>query len=362
MNLRHIWAIFRKDLRDAMRDSRVLIALVLPLGLGLLYSVIFQNTSTTPSGVIAYVAADTTTLPKRLQAALAPVADITLLREQTAADARTAVSEKRADVALLIPAGFDASVANGGTPDLLVVGPTSQSTAAAMVLGNLDTILRQMAGQQPPATVQVETITVRDVGFLAIYEQVGLRQYFTLASTLMMLGMIAMFAVPLVLGEEREKKTLDALVLVASYPEVVVAKALLGIGYIVIATPLLLGVTRVVPPQMMLFATSVALLSVALIGFGLLMGALLTANQVNTWGSLLLLPIILPPFFLGMDLPPAVHALLSILPSSQAMQLMINSVAQRPLFPNMWVSYLIIAVWGVLAYGLLFWRLSRREG
>src|SRR5690242_12007490 len=325
-----IWAVFRKDLRDALRDSRVLIAVLLPLGLGLLYNVMFQDTPTMPAVTVAYVASDATALPSRLQATLATSAQVSLMREPTADDARAVVSKKQADLALLIPAGFDAAVARGQTPTLSVLRSPSSSTGAAMTLSILNGVLAQMAGQQPPAAVTVQTVAASQVGIETIIQQVGLRPYFALASIMMVVGMIAMLALPIVLGEEREKKTLDALVMVASYREVIVAKALLGVTYTVIAVPLLLALTRVAPLQLATFATTLALMCVTLIGFGLLLGALLTANQMNTWGSLFLIPIILPPFFLGATLPGALQAFISVLPSTHAMQLILNSMASHP--------------------------------
>lgn len=361
-HLRRIGAIFRKDLGDALRDSRVLLAILVPLGLGLLYNVMFQNTPTVPSVTVAYAATDATTLPQRLTAAIGPAAQVKLVPLSSAADVRQRLSAKQADVGLIVPAGFDAAIARGDTPTVTVLRASSTSSSGAMiVLATLDTVLRQMAGQGPPAIVRAETVATSQVGIQTIVEQLGLRQYFAFASLMLIVGMIAMLALPIVLGEEREKKTLDALVMVASYPEVIAAKALLGVVYIAISVPLLLVLTRVVPADVITFVAAIGLLSVTLIGFGLLLGGMFTANQMNTWGSVFLVPVILPPFLLGMSLPGAVEALFSILPSTQAMRLILNSAGEHPYFSQTWLSYLVIAAWGVVAYGLLLWRLSQRE-
>lgn len=361
MNLRHIWTIFRKDLRDALRDSRVLLAILLPLGLGLLYNVMFQDTTTTPTATIAYVAADPTTLPEHLKTALGPSVRVTIVHASSEVDARQRLARKQADIALLIPSDFDAALRRGETPTVRVLRSTSTNAGGAIVLSALDGVLRQLAGQHPPVVVQVESIPTDQIGIQSIFEQIGLRPYFALASIMMMVGMITMLALPIVLGEEREKKTLDALVLVASHPEVIAAKALLGVVYILVAIPLLLVLTRVMPADVVTFVAAIGLLSVTLIGFGLLLGGLFTANQMNTWGSLLLIPIIVPPFFLGMPLPGALATLFALLPTTQAMQLILNSMGPHQFFPQVWLSYLVIAAWGIVAYGALWWRLSRRE-
>jgi ABC-2 family transporter protein len=360
MTLRRIGAIFRKDLWDAVRDARVLVAILVPLGLGVLYGFMFQNTPTVPTVTVAYTAPAPTALPDQLKAAIGSSAHVTLVRLSSEVDVRQHVAAKQADVGLVIPSGFDAAVTSGATPTLMVVQASTPATGGSIVQATLDGVLRQMAGQHPPATLQIVSMPATQVGFEAVFTQLGLKAYFTLASVMMLVGMITMLAVPIVLGEEREKKTLDALVMIASYREVVVAKALLGMAYIVVAVPLLLALTQVIPTGVVTFVASVALLSVALIGFGLLLGSLFTANQMNTWGGLFLVPILLPPFLVGIPLPGIVEGLFGVLPSTQAMRLLVNSMAPQPLYPQAWLSYLVIIAWGVVAYALVLWRLSQR--
>jgi hypothetical protein len=108
------------------------------------------------------------------------------------------------------------------------------------------------------------------------------------------------------------------------FAEVIVVKELLRIFYIVVAVPLLLVLTRITPVGMAILAAAVRLLSATLLG------SLLAANQMNTWGSFFLIPIILPPYPLGMPLPGLAEALISALPSAQAMQLILNSMSAVP--------------------------------
>lgn len=359
INFRRVWAIFQKDLRDSIRDSRVLLAILLPLGLGLLYNVMFKNTPTTPGVTVVYTAQDSTTLPARIKATIGSEARVSLLSVSTATDVRQRLAAKKADVGLIIPAGFDAAVARGESPALGVLRAQSSTTGGAIVLATLDGVLRPMAGQNPPAVMRLETVPAGQVGIETVIERLGVQRYFVFASLLMIVGMITMLALPIVLGDEREKKTLDALVMVASYPEVIVAKAMLGLTYIIISVPLLFTLTGVAPANGSTFVASIGLLSVALAGFGLLLGSMLTASQMNTWGSIFLIPVILPPFLIGLSLPGPLALAFSALPSTQAMRLILNSATADLFYTNAWVSYLVIALWGVAAYGLLLWRLAR---
>ena len=57
MNVARVNAIYRKDLRDALRDSRLIIAILMPLLIGLLYSFMFKD-DTKPTAKLGVVASD----------------------------------------------------------------------------------------------------------------------------------------------------------------------------------------------------------------------------------------------------------------------------------------------------------------
>ena len=63
----------------------------------------------------------------------------------------------------------------------------------------------------------------------------------------------------------------------------------------------------------------------------------------------------------GYDLPKAVGVFLAIMPSSHAMQLATDGLTGQTYFGNSLISVLLIAAWGVSAYGLLWARVERRE-
>ncbi|HUZ02815.1 MAG TPA: ABC transporter permease [Thermomicrobiaceae bacterium] len=365
MHLSRILAIFRKDLFDAIRDARVLMAIIAPLGVGILYSFMFNNTPTTPAATVAYAATDQTVLIGTVRDTVGKTVTLTFNSVPDAAAVRQAVLDKKADIGLVVPAGFDAAVRAGQTPALTVMLPESASYGGDYVAATLEPALRQIAGQGPVATIQTQTVSAAsatDVTSISILNRIGLRSYFVIAAVVMLVAMVAMLALPIILAEETEKKTLDAVGLIASYTDVVIGKSLVGITYIAISLGLLLGVTRLLPANLPLFVGGVFVFSVALIGFGLLIGGLFrSANQLNTWGGLLLIPVIAPAFIVGLDAPRIVTAAIWLLPSSQATRVIINAVSGQAVFPSLWSAFLVIAGWVVVAYLLLLWRLSRRE-
>ena len=220
-----------------------------------------------------------------------------------------------------------------------------------------------MVGRQPVAQVSVTRASAGEVTSQAIFDRLGVRKYFVLVAIVMEIGMIAMLAVPIILTEEVEKHTIDALVLVASYFDIVVAKALVGLTYIALAVTIMVSLTRLAPEQVALFALAVLTLSVTLIGFGLLIGGLFrSANQLNTWGGVVLLPILAPAFAVGLPVPGWVQGIFDAIPTSQAIKVMINSLSGERFFTHIWLSFVVMAVWAVAAYAILVQRLARRAG
>ena len=148
--------------------------------------------------------------------------------------------------------------------------------------------------------------------------------------------------------------------------ELAAAKAL-GLGCVVDAMPADCGrdVVRLAEVSRRTGVHVIAatgLLSISLIGFGLLMAGLFkSANQLNTWSGLLLLPVIAPAFAIGLPTPKIVGKIAEALPTGSAAKILMNSMAHERVFSNQMVSFAIIVAWGVLAFGLLLWQLSRRQ-
>lgn len=361
MHPRLILTIFRKDVLDAIRDSRVLVAVLVPLGIGLFYNVTFDDDDTQPKATLAYASPEQTRLPETLREVVGDVTDVTLRQAESAASVQRLVEDEDADLGLALPTGFDAAVARGEAPALTVFQPASPSLGGDFLAASLDPALRRLAGQAAPAGVQV-AIVAEEEGTLAI-ERLGLRRWAVLTSVIFLIAMISMLAVPVILAEEAERKTLDALTMIASYADVTAAKALVGLCYVALAVPLLLGLTRLAPDDVPGFVGMTLALSVTLIGFGLLLGGLFrSANQLNTWSGVLLLPVLAPVFLVGLSVPDLVAAVLLALPTSQATRLAMNALSGEALFPDPALSYLVVLAWGAAAYALLLWRLSRREG
>jgi ABC-2 type transport system permease protein len=112
-----------------------------------------------------------------------------------------------------------------------------------------------------------------------------------------------------------------------------------------------------------LFAAGVAALALSLLGFGLLLGGLFrSANQLNTWSGIMLTPLIAPAFMIGLPIPDALETIASLIPTGAAMKVLINGTTGEDIFSRVWLPFLVMVAWSVIAYAVLLWDLSRRRG
>jgi ABC-2 type transport system permease protein len=356
-----ILTIFRKDLIDAIRDGRVAIALVIPILIGVSYAYLFDDdlTEATPTYTVAVAAADTSAIADQLAALAGSSIDLTIERPADEAAVRDLVQDGDADLGIVVPAGFDAAIAAGQQPALTVLAPPETTAGTSWLLAALDPALRSMAGQDPPAQI---TLSATDAGEETLIERIGLRTYMLMFSMIFLVGMIAVFAIPIILTEEIEKRTLDALVMIASYGDVMIGKALVGLVYIAVATVVTLSLASAEPGNIGVFALGIAALSVALLGFGLFIGGLFrNANQLNTWGSLLLFPLIAPAFLVPFPIPDWADVLVSAFPTGAAAKVIIDGLTGEALFGNVALYVGIMLAWAVLGFMVLGWQLRRRQ-
>jgi ABC-2 type transport system permease protein len=359
MDVRRILAIFKKDFSDAVRDSRILVAIVVPLGLGLIYNFVLDDEPAVPKATVAYVAVEQSQLPEVMQALAGDTLRLSFTTVPDATEARRQVETGDADLGLVLPTGFDAAVASGAAPAITLVMPESPDVGGSVAIALLDPALRQLAGQGQPASLTVDTVPPESSE--NVIDRVGERRVSVLGAAIMTITLIGMFVVPMVLADEAEKKTLDALVLIATDSEVIVAKAFLGLAYIAVAIPLLFVVTEIRPAAPLPFALGLVLLSVMFVGVGLLLGGLLNPTQLNTWGGIIVIPLLIPAVIVGLSAPGWLDAVLALVPTTHGARLAVNGLSEDPLFAHAWLSVGVLVAWCMALYALLLWRLAHRE-
>ena len=360
MRLLNVFAIFRKDAVDALKDARIVVSLIVPIGLGLLYNSIFPEEGL-QAVKLGYHAADASAILEGIKSQAGDAVDLRVREIADEAEARALIAAGDIDVGLIVPAGIDAALRQGQTPTVVLIAQQPPGSGEAFVGRAVDRTMRQLAGQPPVAVVRVERVR-SGVADTAALEDLGTRRFFVLATVVMLIAMIGMLAVPVILTEEMERKTLDALLLVARQSEVIAAKSLVGLLYVAIGVPLMFVLTRLEVHDWPTLVLSTSLLAVVLVALGLLIaGVFKNATRVYTWSSLFVLLAFGPALAVGLPIPQWADAAVRATPTAAGMRLMINGVADHALFGDAWVDYTVLILWAAVSFALVRWQLAQRE-
>src|SRR5512142_2961717 len=101
MHPRIILTIALKDLKDAVRDGRILMALLMPIGLGVAYNVVMPDAQK-PVVTVAIATQDATRLPDALRAISGSTVNLRFHNLPSAAEVTAQVEAKKADVGLVL--------------------------------------------------------------------------------------------------------------------------------------------------------------------------------------------------------------------------------------------------------------------
>lgn len=218
MSLTRISRILGKDLRIGPRSPIFLWVLVLPILITLVLQLAFGDLfeSRPRLGIVDRGSSEVAEAASSLDVLeVTDVGSVELLKEMVEAD--------DLDAGLVLPPGFDEAVRAGDRPPLeLYIGGQSLASDRVIVAITTLELIRDLEGESAPVDVEIisfgddlRPISERLVPFVVMY-------------ALLIAGV---FLPSFSLADEREKKTLDALVVTpVRLSEVVAAKGILGFG------------------------------------------------------------------------------------------------------------------------------------
>lgn len=353
MNLRRVLAILSKDLKDAMRDGRIVVLLLLPIGIALMYNATIDDNDELPSTEVAIVDPGDRGLARELREATDESGKLEIKEARDAGAARKLVAEGEVDIAVVTP------VDKSGPERANVLVGEDAPPAAQAVVALVPTVLARVDGRAPPAQTQISSVPPTDQ---KPYEKMEAKPLAILIAILMLVSFVALMVVPIQTAEELETGTFGALRLAATGPEILAAKAIAGFLLSLVGVAITVQITSVEVNNPLLFFAAVLALTVSLVGFGLLMGLLIrNANAINSYGAFLLFP------FIGLAI--AVYfvesgvflTILDLLPFSQAAKLLGDGMSAEAPFDAGLASWAVIAVWAVAGYLVLARIAARRE-
>ncbi|HXC70742.1 MAG TPA: ABC transporter permease [Pyrinomonadaceae bacterium] len=356
MNPGVVAAITRKDVVDAIRNRYLLTALITPLFLAVLFRILLPGPN--PRNLLTVVVYD--------PANSVVVAAIRQAQEMSVVDApspdaiASEVQKRKAIAGLVVPPNFDADLTAGKQPQLSVYlnnGKTIFEQAAFRRL--LDQHIKAVVKQPEPVRlvwIDIDKSATEQSGVAG-----GLAQMLLPLLLIMTLGMIGSMVVPLLLVEEKEKRTLDFLLASpASLKEIVAGKAVTGVVYTFLIAGLLLIVNRQFVGNWLWTSVTIVLGLVFVVGIGLLLGSFLNNTmQVNTWASSVLL-LLLAPSFPSLGLPAFLDTALRFVPTyylSEALKLSLGGSG----LSRIWGHLTVVFVCSAIAFSASAWALHRRH-
>ena len=357
MNLGVVAAITRKDIIDAIRHRYLLTAITTPLFVALLFRVLLPGGST--RNILSVVVHDSG--KSAMTAALRKTPQVSVFEATSADETQNEVEKRKALGGLVVPANFDADVSAGKQPELTIYVNNKKSVFEQTAFRQLvDRLVESLVKRPEPA--RLVWIDVEKDFDQPTRRAPALDQLLLPLLLIMTFGMTGALVVPLLLVEEKEKRTLDFLLASpAGLMEIITGKALTAIVYSVLIAGLLLGINRQLVRNWPLTLLTILVGMLFVVAVGLFMGSLLNNTmQVNTWASSLLL-VLLAPSFPNLGLPPAVDTIMRLIPTyylNEALKLaLVGAVSSR-----IWVYLTVVFLCAVAAFSGAALFLRRRNG
>ncbi|MGQ9555214.1 MAG: ABC transporter permease [Anaerolineae bacterium] len=353
MNWRAIWAIARKDIVDAVKNMYILFGLVLPIGLSFLMRLAF------PVGGEERILTVAVYDPggSRFVAGLQVLPEVQLLTVASAEELPEVVKVK-ATGGLAVPVGFDEAVQAGHQPELTVYVNSRRGGGELAAFGSLvqQQVWALVEQEMPARIVRIPVASGPGIG-----DDFRLDRYLLVLLVVMALAMTGTFVVPMLLVEEKERHTLEALLVSpAGPPEVAVGKAIVGLVYSTLVAAVLVALNRGWEGDWPVTELALLLGALFLVLVGLLMGGFFhSVTQVNTWSSIVMLITMLPSWLTVVQIPVPLEVLFRLIPTHYLAQAMGLALAGDASPARVWGNLAVLLASTVIAFAAVVWRLRR---
>ena len=348
-------AITRKDIVDAIRHRYLLTALVTPLFVALIFRFLLPGVNNKNIFTVAVHDPSKSAMVTKLR----NTPQVVVVDVPSAEALPSEVENRNAIGGLIIPSNFDADISTGKQPELTIyVNNTKTSFEQAGFRRMVEQLVQSLVKYPEPARVGWVDI---DKETNVRVRGMSLEQLLLPLLLILTLGMTGALIVPMLLVEEKEKRTLDFLMASpASLKEIIAGKALTGVVYTLLIAAFLLVINRHVIGNWPLTALTIVIGLLFVVAVGILMGGLLNNTmQVNTWASSVLI-LLLAPSFPSLGLPAAVDTVMRIIPTyylNEALKLSLRGIWSS----KIWIDLMVMLACTIVAFLVAGWALYRRK-
>lgn len=290
---RLILAIAYKDILNTVKTPASLVVLFIPLIMLLFFRLVFTGLAEPEPLVVAIYDPLGSPLTAQLQAQ--PELVVQVVGSRVALE--TAVTQ--ASAGILVPANWEQALTEGRQPEITVLinpQPGAQ-TELATFQRVLTELVWEMSGQEPPVRLAWTPVTSDSADTT--------RELDTFLMTLLLIMSMGMAStlVSILVVQEKDEQTLAALLLSpARRSHVMAGKGLAGLVFTLLAPLVMLGLWDHRGSDWPIILSSILVGALFMIGVGLLIGVVFdTKQQCNSWGSLLILLLLVPTMLLTLE-------------------------------------------------------------
>lgn len=352
-SLNIIWTIASKDIVDALKN-RVVISMIIMLSIFLLVPKMLPYIFEQPQMVLpVYVMGD---MP--LIADLKNAPDLSVQEFHSKQELIVALcSSIYPEIGLQIPADFNQLLSAGGQVEFQGDVCWSKRHQVSAVKPKLEEVLTQTLGQPVSIRVDGNIVYPPSDGLLALT--------LVYVNSVIMILMIGIFMVPSLLFEEKETKTMQALLVSpASIGQVVLGKALAGTFYILVTAVMIFTISWVDVihwDMVIFFVVGGGFFSVAV---GLLLGTLFERQQdMVGWMTAILLFLLGTVLvkMLGVELPALLRGILPWVPSVALAEICRAIFSETISAVQVWTNFGIVIIVSLPLYALIIWKVQRSD-
>ena len=341
MNLNVVLAIFRKDLISSVKSKNILIILLTPVFL----SILFNSTVSLTDNIIVPIAVYDGGSSADFVEYLRSTDSYDIIITGSAGKSEELLYTEKVAAIVLVPEGFSADLENGFTPFLnITVNP--YDAKSVVFLQTYKDVIMGFAGQDYPVHISLNMLPA------------DLQSRFNIPIWVMFTVIfVGMMVLPNTLTTEKEKKTLDAiLVSPASVKDVIYGKSFFGLFLTIFISLVIIFINGGFVGNFLTVLFFIVLGSTAFTGLGLLIASYTdNYSSASLLSTVCMAPLILPALLA--DLSREIGYISYLVPSTYMFNgikgAMLNNSGISDLYPELGVLVIFnIAVYVLTAHVL----------
>lgn len=343
-----VWIIGTKDILDALKNKSSRSNIVLTIAMvAFFYFLSILRPFDKNVGVVVYDEGYTKLLLESIT--LKDGAEYSFRESSSLLEMKQMMGNQ--NLGLVLPEGFDQKLAFGGTPILNGYIFWADRMKVTKLEEKYSQAFSEIFGQ-PVQVVIGHNIVIPGA------DEDGMQTTVTYLMIYFVFS-IALLLIPFLMVEEKQTKTLEALLTSPVSPgEIVLGKALAGFFYILVTGGLamVLYSAFIVNWAIALAATlGFALLA---IGLGLAVGSLITSmKQSGIWMVVLIIFIVVPPlFYMESNLKPGIRTVLTWFPSSALASLFRFACSTGVTLAQIWPNLAVTLASITAVFALVIWK------